>query len=470
MGRTSFVVAALLGVGSASAIAPAALLAQPGGAPSRMRGSPMPHNSCRQIQGMPSPLVGSPEGMVLLRMQAELSSISANIAMRSDTSDDRSEVRRVTMLRQGVDSLTRIYVQSLPRVGSPDSVRSVLLRRSHDDSLNLLVGSAMRAPYDPRANSAAADANRVQIEMMIRELEPQVSQLARGQGPVAFNIVISRARNAHGYMGVTASAPSITSTYNGDSRVGYCEYPRVESIEPGSPAERAGVATGDTLLAFNGYDLREYDVNYGRLLVPGQTVRVRLRRGGKVRELPVIITPRTDNTQASDSPCEGSESAALCEARIASAVRAMKFGSSEHSSGRRSGGRLSGIDQRGQPPNGDLPLRIETTSNMSFATFAGARLSPISDELAANLGIDAGLLIMEVATRSPGADAGLRAGETIMDVNGVEVRDVVAFRRAIASKAADHAATLRVSQRAVAGRSAADRATRSAPRTVVIHW
>jgi hypothetical protein len=57
-----------------------------------------------------------------------------------------------------------------------------------------------------------------------------------------------------------------------------------------------------------------------------------------------------------------------------------------------------------------------------------------------------------------------------MDVNGVEVRDVVAFRRAIASKAADHAATLRVSQRAVAGRSAADRATRSAPRTVVIHW
>src|SRR3954471_4636060 len=61
-------------------------------APVRMKIS-VQGNSCRAIQAMPSPLVGSPEGMVLLKMQHELGSITAKMAEHPDSGDFTAEAR-----------------------------------------------------------------------------------------------------------------------------------------------------------------------------------------------------------------------------------------------------------------------------------------------------------------------------------------------------------------------------------------
>lgn len=62
----------------------------------------------------------------------------------------------------------------------------------------------------------------------------------------------------------------------------------VGSVQPGSPAERAGVVTGDVLVAVNGTDVSSADVPVVAALLRGQddsAVRVDVRRGSATRRL-----------------------------------------------------------------------------------------------------------------------------------------------------------------------------------------
>ncbi|MDX9735356.1 MAG: M20/M25/M40 family metallo-hydrolase [Thermoanaerobaculia bacterium] len=69
---------------------------------------------------------------------------------------------------------------------------------------------------------------------------------------------------------------------------------RVDSVVPGSPAERAGVAAGDVLLRLEGRpvaSLRDYAERL-RAMAPGQAVRATFVRGGKEIELVVTLAER----------------------------------------------------------------------------------------------------------------------------------------------------------------------------------
>ena len=69
----------------------------------------------------------------------------------------------------------------------------------------------------------------------------------------------------------------------------------IVSIEPGSPAERGGLLMGDTLVAIDGTVVRRHDDLQARLTPEsvGTAVRVRLIRGGEVKEIPVTIGERS---------------------------------------------------------------------------------------------------------------------------------------------------------------------------------
>ncbi|HEX4841561.1 MAG TPA: S1C family serine protease [bacterium] len=68
----------------------------------------------------------------------------------------------------------------------------------------------------------------------------------------------------------------------------------IVSVEPGSPAERGGLLIGDTLVAIDGTSVRRHDDIQTRLTPEsvGTSVRVRLMRGGEVKELTVTIGER----------------------------------------------------------------------------------------------------------------------------------------------------------------------------------
>jgi S1-C subfamily serine protease len=99
---------------------------------------------------------------------------------------------------------------------------------------------------------------------------------------------------ATGYLGLTLSGAQLRLLEPDGVWVSHCEYPVVEAVDPGSPAARAGVQAGDTLVAFNSIDLRARAVSYPALLLPGTTLRLHLRRAGDVRVRAVVVAPRGD--------------------------------------------------------------------------------------------------------------------------------------------------------------------------------
>ncbi len=141
----------------------------------------------------------------------------------------------------------------------------------------------------------------------------------------------------------------------------------VASMEPGGPAEQAGVKAGDVITQFNGRPV-ESGRDLSRIIVamkPGTQVPMTVIRDGKKEELNVTIGQRQEErTQQAASGAEGS------------------------------GKRL------------------------------GVALSPITEQIRGQFGLEpgaSGLLIQQVEPNSPAEQAGLQPGEVIVSANNKPV-------------------------------------------------
>jgi serine protease Do len=245
-----------------------------------------------------------------------------------------------------------------------------------------------------------------------------------------------------GYLGLLLSEWSEVR-WTGDGRVvRYCAYPLVVSVEPASPAERAGLGAGDTLVAYGARDLvRDGPILLDRLLVPGDTLRVRLRRDGRTLTRGVVVGAGPTTADVWAFGPEGFAREVLERARAGDAPLITYL--------------------RALPP---LPAPALTAYGP--AALAGAQLVALDDDLRdAVAGAPArGVFVLQVLPGTPAAEAGLRAGDVIVAAAGRPVHTPGALQHALAS-------------RAVAGRTRADgrtvplRVTRGgAAREVVLRW
>lgn len=87
----------------------------------------------------------------------------------------------------------------------------------------------------------------------------------------------------------------------------------VASVEPGSPAAKAGIERGDIILDLNGQPVREPDdlsVHISEL-APGTTIHLKIERQGQARELAVTLVQMTEKEEAAstrgsaNSPLDG---------------------------------------------------------------------------------------------------------------------------------------------------------------------
>lgn len=179
------------------------------------------------------------------------------------------------------------------------------------------------------------------------------------------------------------------------------------SVEPGSPADAAGLRAGDRLVTIGGRDARERLPELADLLVPGRTIAVRVERDGRTLDRSVVVKRRPD---AFGRSC-GEFDAMLEPLRMAAPGRIFV---------ERQGGEVARRDPLPRTEPQELRFFVFTPGGdvaNTRAFFAGAEFRPLDDDWREVLGVKQGVIVNEVAVGSAAAQAGLRGGDVVTTVD-----------------------------------------------------
>jgi serine protease Do len=168
----------------------------------------------------------------------------------------------------------------------------------------------------------------------------------------------------------------------------------VSGVEPGSPAERAGIKVQDVIVGFDGHDVVDSNALRNRVAgtKPGTSAEVKVLRDGK----PQTFTARVVEREPAKLTSRGS-------------------------------GRDEGAGEGG----------------------FGMTLSPVTPQIARQLDLPAtasGVVVTEVEPDSVAANAGIRPGDLIRRVNGKEVGSIDSVRSALTAQGGGKPALVMVSR------------------------
>jgi len=192
----------------------------------------------------------------------------------------------------------------------------------------------------------------------------------------------------------------------------YFVYPTVVAVDPNSPAAKVGFQFGDSLLAYDGADLRRNTINLTRLLEPGRTLKVTLRRDGATKDVSVIpdkIPPSAEHERMMTTVVE-MLAPARAPVMIADSMERRFAEKRAQAYAARAGGTAG-------PSN----TRVAT---MIYIGIPGARMSDLDSAATLALTqqkVSRGVLVTAVAAESPAARMGLRGLDLIVAVSDVDV-------------------------------------------------
>jgi serine protease Do len=191
--------------------------------------------------------------------------------------------------------------------------------------------------------------------------------------------LIDKGRVRRGMLGVTVQP--MTSELARSLGIDQVTGALVSGVQPGSPAEKSGVRRGDVITAVNGETVKDGNVlrNHVAELQPGSRVELNVLRNGKPQTLTLTLGELTP-------------------------ARAGSEGDEESASGR-------------------------------DGTGYGMAVEPLTRENASQLDLDvtSGVLVTDVQPAGRAAEAGLRSGDVIDEVDGRHVDSVDALRSALRS-------------------------------------
>lgn len=222
-----------------------------------------------------------------------------------------------------------------------------------------------------------------------------VPPLARAQTP---------REPARGWVGV-AYTTGVGQTDRSGALV-FNDYPVIESIEPSSPAERAGLETGDTILAMNAQDLKRSPLPMAAMVQPGRRIVFRFKRNDTVREVTLTVVPRPRGTSQTlvvmmldPSGAQGAPPGAPGSPRVPVAARVPV------------------------PPMAALPPLAFGFGPRSLA-IAGAELTGLNAGLRSLVGLNTpGIFVVNVALGTPANESGLLPGDVIVKADASPVGD-----------------------------------------------
>lgn len=253
-----------------------------------------------------------------------------------------------------------------------------------------------------------ADGERMGVESSLRRVEARLASVETDRANLkrALDELCAQRPQPDGWLGVNfSSAYTISSSPEGYGITHFKAYPSIESVEPNSPAERAGIQRGDLLLTLAGRDLRDAEVVFGEMLKPGSKLALRLKRGVETKTVTVAIEPRPSDFEV---PC------AWVDETLTAATRGPLP---------RTGARVPGpgsmqVIIRRQSPSDAVGGQEGFSYSFSRANgefwAAGAQFIPLNKDLAQLTEVDQGVFVVSVTSRTPAAQSGLRGGDVIV--------------------------------------------------------
>lgn len=218
---------------------------------------------------------------------------------------------------------------------------------------------------------------------------------------------------APGWIGIVVSgAPTEVRIENNEMFLRYLTYPEIASVDPSSPAQRAGLYPGDTLMAYNGRDVRRDEISMTKLLRPKATVHVRVRRDGKEKELPVVVAeapPRIKLRRNAEMGDPGAPWVAV--APSAPMLPRTAFAPPPP--------RRPALPSRDDGPVVARTPRMPIAPGFELAPsgIAGAQMTTVSEAMKRSWNLPAGVLVTMVPAGSPAAESGLEDGDVILRAN-----------------------------------------------------
>jgi serine protease Do len=235
-----------------------------------------------------------------------------------------------------------------------------------------------------------------------------------------------------GWLGIvvsgTAREPRID---NGELIIRYLTHPEIVSVEPSSPAERAGLVPSDTLVAYDGRDVRDRDISLTKLLRPNARVLVRIRRDGRMKDVPVTIADVPSRIRLrSESNYEMAPPRATVPLQEPSFPRA-PMPPTVAFAPRPTPAMPSMPVYPGAGVVAPQPPTPAVILSYGYNSVAGAQFAPLTEGLARSIGVPRGVLVITAGIGSPAYQSGLRDGDVVVRVGAVPVRTVAELREQV---------------------------------------
>jgi len=219
----------------------------------------------------------------------------------------------------------------------------------------------------------------------------------------------------------------------------FSDYPVIESIDPGSPAQKAGLRAGDVLIAINSQDFKKNPIPLSSLLVPGQKLVFSYRRNDVQRSSTMIVAQRPAGTS------RRFEVSIIGPAPIPIGRQQIEEGMTR------------AVRTRvALPPVVAIEPLAFGTGTPSIG-IAGAELTRLNDGLRELVKVKGeGLFVINVAIGSQAQEAGLKSGDVIVRADSQVLRNPGQLIR-LMSESADNSLILQILRA-------------QKPRTVTLRW
>jgi serine protease Do len=246
-----------------------------------------------------------------------------------------------------------------------------------------------------------------------------------------------------GWIGFVAQGPQQRFIDSTGDRITYFAYPSIISVDPTSPADKAGIVPGDVLIAFNGTDVVGHEFNLTRIFEPEKKVAVTIRRDGENKDyaLDIVKTPETIfNRRVEMNRVSAGPMPPMVDGQIRVEVER--------------GEKVATGTMRRMPTGGAViavpkaaiggPFMSGGYTIISQHGVLGANVSPVGAELAKALRLEKGILVNEVPEKSPAFKGGLRAGDVIVSALGQPVSELNDLQDLILSRFGERSISLQI--------------------------